>query len=232
MFKFKKQTYSEDMFADTRMSFGDHLEDLRIHLWRAIYWFVFMMAGVFVLDGIGLITKWKIPYTNVQIGVGYPVFRFMISPIQQELSEYRIRRAKKILETLENDPTLRDANRSRIVWMSFIREQLTLALQGKNPNDLPPLPDEGKAVEFSQLVGRAQLQAAAATGALTAHRWVDMKSISQGLQAAVNRLPEATKVPEDLQENFASWSEELSQKAAELSKQTEREDADKADQAL
>jgi sec-independent protein translocase protein TatC len=232
MFKFKKQTYSEDMFADTRMSFGDHLEDLRIHLWRALYWFFFMIIGVFILDGIGLITKWKIPYTNVQIGVGYPVFRFMISPIQQELSEYRIRRAKKILETLENDPTLRDANRSRIVWMSFIREQLTLALQGKNPNDLPPLPDEGKAVEFSQLVGRAQLQAAAATGALTAHRWVDMKSISQGLQAAVNRLPEATKVPEDLQENFASWSEDLSQKAAELSKQVDREDADKAEKAL
>jgi Tat protein translocase TatC len=232
MFKFKKQTYSEDMFSDTRMSFGDHLEDLRIHLWRALYWFFFMIIGVFVLDGIGLITNWRIPYTNVQIGVGYPMFRFIIAPIRQELSEYRVRRAKKVLQTLENDPVLKNANRSRIVWMSFIREQLALTFQGKNPNDLPPLPEDGQPVEFSQLVGRAQLQAAAATGALTAHRWLEMKSISQGLQTAVNRLPEATKVPEDLQDNFAAWAEDLSQKAAELSKQTEREDPDKAEKAL
>src|SRR5262249_34507239 len=38
-----KQEYSEDMFADTRMTFGDHLEDLRLHLWRAIVGFVLAM---------------------------------------------------------------------------------------------------------------------------------------------------------------------------------------------
>ena len=26
----------DDFFAETRMSFGDHIEDLRTHLWRAI----------------------------------------------------------------------------------------------------------------------------------------------------------------------------------------------------
>jgi sec-independent protein translocase protein TatC len=57
MFKFKKQTYSEDMFADTRMSFGDHLEDLRTHLWRAIKGFVIIMVGVFVFDGIGVLPE-------------------------------------------------------------------------------------------------------------------------------------------------------------------------------
>ena len=29
----------DDMFADTRMSFGEHIEDLRSHLLRAIYGF-------------------------------------------------------------------------------------------------------------------------------------------------------------------------------------------------
>jgi len=232
MFKFKKQTYSEDMFADTRMSFGDHLEDLRIHLWRALYWFFFMIIGVFVLDGIGLITSWRIPYTNVQIGVGYPMFRFIIAPIRQELSEYRVRRAKKVLQTLENDPVLKDANRARIVRMSVIREQLALALQGKNPDLLPPLPEEGQPVEFSLLVGRAQLQAATATEALYAHRWPEMKSISQGLQAIVDRLPGATNVPEDVQGNFTRWSEDLAQNVTELNKQAERGNLDKAEKAL
>ena len=26
----------DDFFAETRMSFGEHLEDLRTHLWRAV----------------------------------------------------------------------------------------------------------------------------------------------------------------------------------------------------
>ncbi len=30
----------DDMFADTRMSFGEHIEDLRTHLLRAIYGFL------------------------------------------------------------------------------------------------------------------------------------------------------------------------------------------------
>src|SRR6516162_3603175 len=41
----KSQNYvdPEDMFADTRMSFGDHLEDLRTHLWRAVKSFIICM---------------------------------------------------------------------------------------------------------------------------------------------------------------------------------------------
>ena len=34
----------EDMFSDTRMSFGDHLEDLRTHLWRAVKGFFIAMV--------------------------------------------------------------------------------------------------------------------------------------------------------------------------------------------
>src|SRR4051794_32224348 len=34
----------EDMFADTRMSFGEHIDELRNHLLRAIYGFVFCMV--------------------------------------------------------------------------------------------------------------------------------------------------------------------------------------------
>ncbi|MCS7167222.1 MAG: twin-arginine translocase subunit TatC [Gemmatales bacterium] len=38
----------EDMFADTRMTFGEHLEDLRQHLWRAIWSFVIAVLVSFL----------------------------------------------------------------------------------------------------------------------------------------------------------------------------------------
>ena len=39
MSKHRHHDYSEDMFADTRMTFGEHLEELRVHLIRALYGF-------------------------------------------------------------------------------------------------------------------------------------------------------------------------------------------------
>src|SRR5207249_1587054 len=37
----------DDMFADTRMTFGEHIEDLRTHLLRALYGF--LLAFVFAI---------------------------------------------------------------------------------------------------------------------------------------------------------------------------------------
>ena len=47
----------EDFFADTRMSFGDHIEDLRSHLLNAfkgffIAFFISFFIGKFVVDFI------------------------------------------------------------------------------------------------------------------------------------------------------------------------------------
>jgi sec-independent protein translocase protein TatC len=41
------QPDADDLFADTRMSFGDHIEDLRTHLMRAIIGFVIAMVASF-----------------------------------------------------------------------------------------------------------------------------------------------------------------------------------------
>jgi Tat protein translocase TatC len=234
MFKFKKQTYSEDMFADTRMSFGDHLEDLRTHLWRAISGFLIIMVGVFALDGIGLLTGWRIPFTHVEIGVGYPMFRFIIAPIKRELAEYRADRAKEILRTLENNPEFADANRPRNVPLSFNRAQLARALQGENANVLPPLPPEDQRISFEDLAGRAQFQVAAAFNATYAHRWKELNSISQNLQGTVDRFPDAEKLPDEFEDEtkLANWSSDLSQSVHELSTQADRENADKAESAL
>jgi sec-independent protein translocase protein TatC len=43
------EQYGDDFFADTRMSFGEHIEDLRSHLVRALKWFgLGMLLGFFV----------------------------------------------------------------------------------------------------------------------------------------------------------------------------------------
>jgi sec-independent protein translocase protein TatC len=43
------EQYGDDFFADTRMSFGEHIEDLRGHLVRSLKWFMLgMFLGFFV----------------------------------------------------------------------------------------------------------------------------------------------------------------------------------------
>jgi sec-independent protein translocase protein TatC len=59
---------SEDYFSETRMSFGDHLEELRLHLWRAI-------AGFLVGLVLGLV-------------VGERVLYLIRVPVETELEKY------------------------------------------------------------------------------------------------------------------------------------------------
>ena len=59
----------EDMFNDTRMSFGDHIEDLRTHLLRAIYGFsIGMVFSLFFL--------------------GQFVMRTIVAPVETQLEQF------------------------------------------------------------------------------------------------------------------------------------------------
>lgn len=58
----------EDMFADTRMTFGEHIEDLRTHLLRAIYGFC-----------IGML---------LAMCIGKPVMRFIAKPVEDQLKVF------------------------------------------------------------------------------------------------------------------------------------------------
>jgi sec-independent protein translocase protein TatC len=51
--------YGEDFFAETRMSFGEHIEDLRSHLIRALKWFCVGMVFGFIIGKpvLGQITQ-------------------------------------------------------------------------------------------------------------------------------------------------------------------------------
>ena len=92
---FNDRDDSEDLFADTRMSFGDHLEELRWHLFRALGGAGIILIMVFVLDGIGYFTGWP-------IGAGLPVMKFISRPVERELKTFYDRRVSDAKKSVAN----------------------------------------------------------------------------------------------------------------------------------
>jgi sec-independent protein translocase protein TatC len=104
----------DDFFAETRMSFGDHIEELRVHLWRSIYGF-----------GIALFFSFFI---------GHQVLQFIKAPVTVKLREFYNRRVDRTLRDLNSaaDPNINKANQATpFVRHGFSRKQLDLLLQGK-----------------------------------------------------------------------------------------------------
>jgi sec-independent protein translocase protein TatC len=102
----------EDFFADTRMTFGDHLEELRIHLWRAL-------AGF----GVALFLSFFI---------GQYAVNFITAPVKRQLYEFYNRRVARTMEELKEDPALQRANEpTGFVKVAFRRDQLNALVKGE-----------------------------------------------------------------------------------------------------
>src|SRR6476646_6617128 len=67
----------DDFFAETRMSFGDHIEELRTHLWRAIYGFLIALFFSFF--------------------IGKYVMNLITAPVKAQLDRFYDRRIAKVL---------------------------------------------------------------------------------------------------------------------------------------
>src|SRR5262249_32315046 len=98
--------YSEDIFADSRMSFGEHLEELRTHLWKAI--FGFLLA--FLLS----------------LFIGKPVLQFIAEPVGVQLDQFYKERVAKMDESLrKGEQESQLADQPREVLLDFDRKRLT-----------------------------------------------------------------------------------------------------------
>src|SRR5262245_48548808 len=101
MIRLDPDGFSEDLFASTRMSFGDHLEDLRLHLWRAIAGFAAILGACLLLDAIGYAT-------DTGIGVGRPVMGWIAYPVEQQLQRLYERRKERMLKAAQASEETRE----------------------------------------------------------------------------------------------------------------------------
>jgi sec-independent protein translocase protein TatC len=81
----------EDYFEPTRMPLGGHLEELRLHLWRAVAGFFLVVLFCFLLDLIGYLTE-------TRIGVGKPAVDWLCLPVEQELANFHDRRLDRAVQ--------------------------------------------------------------------------------------------------------------------------------------
>jgi sec-independent protein translocase protein TatC len=143
---FNDRDASDDLFQDTRMSFGDHIEVLRQHLFRAIIWFsIAMCLSIYPLS--------------------WYVLDFISKPVEKELMYFYNERVRLAMEKLKNgDPTITEANKPRDVMLSFpaarLRELLGLpapAEAAKEGEEKPvDLQVQIKPVEFFDAISGAE----------------------------------------------------------------------------
>lgn len=105
----------DDYFAHTRMSFGDHLEELRNHLLRAIVWLLCGMVIAFCFGGT--------------------LLAMITNPITRELAVYRaarVERARKDLEANKGELARLDT-RTNFIELRIPKAALEDALRGRPP---------------------------------------------------------------------------------------------------
>jgi sec-independent protein translocase protein TatC len=127
-----RNNYDDDLFADSRMSFGEHIEELRTHLIRAIKGLLFCLVIGFVLDGIG----WAVGVR--WIGIGRPMFDVITRPVKQQLIAFYDRRLEKLIQdAAEKDRDAMAATAPRTIHLRLSPEALAM-LRGQ-----PPVRDAG-----------------------------------------------------------------------------------------
>jgi sec-independent protein translocase protein TatC len=106
-FKFPQRArspeYPEDIFDTTRMSFGDHIEELRRRLILALYGLAFFLTIGFVLDNIG--EALDMP----NLGIGRPMMKVITEPAESAARAFYERRNEKAVERVFSEkPTPED----------------------------------------------------------------------------------------------------------------------------
>jgi sec-independent protein translocase protein TatC len=133
---FKKRPrpeYDEDFFKDTRMSFGDHLEELRWRMWRAIKGLGLCLVIGFILDGIGdaVGQPW--------IGVGKPMLKIITDPVETKVREFYQERNEQTRKKLEDARKNGDTDDSILKTTKF--------------------PAKIRSPEFEQVLGKKEIDA-------------------------------------------------------------------------
>ncbi|MBA4065609.1 MAG: twin-arginine translocase subunit TatC [Isosphaera sp.] len=117
--------YPDDIFKDTRMSFGDHIEELRHRMVAALKWLLFFLIIGFVLDAVGEAAK------NPNIGVGKPMLKVITDPVEEQVRDFYNRRIEKFAVDKFAVPADTDPEEVR-------RVEAKLKAAGNNLSELTP----------------------------------------------------------------------------------------------
>lgn len=85
----KYDEYPDDIFADTRMSLGEHIEELRYRMLNAIKCLLVFLVVGFILDAVGKSVG------NDNIGIGMPMLDVITEPVKQQTRDFYYRAAEK-----------------------------------------------------------------------------------------------------------------------------------------
>lgn len=121
--------YPDDIFDNTRMSFGDHIEELRSRLIKALLGLGFCLVIGFILDGIGDYMG------NPNFGMGRPAMRIITEPVESQVRNFYARRNA----SPEAQEKLKGIRRTSPEEVERIRGKLK-----KNDGDLTSLTDDEK----------------------------------------------------------------------------------------
>jgi sec-independent protein translocase protein TatC len=91
--------YPDDIFADTRMTFGEHIEELRFRMLQAIKGLLFFLVIGFVLDGLGS----AIDNENPPVGLGRVVMGWITEPVETQVRAFYFERNRRAKRKLEKD---------------------------------------------------------------------------------------------------------------------------------
>ena len=107
----------DDFFADTRMSFGDHIEELRRHLIKAGLGFALALVFSFF--------------------IGKPVLRFISRPVEKELKAFYDRRLATIQAQLDAGIQLEENQTTKWIQIEVPASQFA---GGEKPKQIPKPP--------------------------------------------------------------------------------------------
>jgi sec-independent protein translocase protein TatC len=108
----------DDLFADTRMSFGDHIEELRSRLIRALLGFMIAFLIAFL--------PW----------VGKPVLNFITAPVEAQLAYFYKKRVDNVRAKLhEGDSATTAANTAKPLQIAFKKKELARVFELKSHDE-------------------------------------------------------------------------------------------------
>jgi hypothetical protein len=81
---------------------------------------------------------------------------------------------------------------------------------------LKPLLDDSPPQLYSDLLGRARVQATAATESFYVNGWTDLEELAKGLEQTARFLPRALEVPAQRKEQLPSQASDLEKEARNL----------------